>query len=128
MAKTRIILFFILILYSFEQSNNNYYSSMCETSTNPSSDKYDCIDRGDDDFDELGNHCCHRTNVYTDGTTKYECEFFTENDDYGDMNAYIESEKKQNANFKEIRIDCFQKYMNYNLVLLIAFLFIIHYF
>ena len=126
MARTRIIIFVILILYSLEQSKDNAYSSKCEDAPNPGSDKYVCLDREEDDYGELGIHCCHRTNEYTDGTTKYECELFMENDKYEDIDGYIDDEKRDNSNYKDIKIDCFQKYINYNLILLIAFLFAIN--
>ena len=127
MAKTRIIIFLILILYSFEQSDDKSYSSECEKAPNPGSDKYVCIDRENDSYEELGMHCCHRTNKLVDGTTNYVCEFFTEGEDYGDIDGYIESEKIDNPNYYEdIKIDCFQKYMDYNLFLFIAFLFAIN--
>ena len=125
MAKTLIIIFVILILYSFEQSNDNSYSSKCEE-INPGSEKYECFDNEDDVFEDLGMHCCHRTNELTDGTTKYECEFFTENNDYEDIDGYIETEKRDNPNFKEVKIDCIQRYISYNLVLIIVFLFAIN--
>ena len=126
MARTRIIIFVILILYSLEQSKDNAYSSKCEDASNPGSDKYVCLDREEDDYGELGIHCCHRTNEYTDGTTKYECELFMENDKYEDIDGYIDDEKRDNSKYKDIKIDCFQKYINYNLILLIAFLFAIN--
>ena len=126
MSRTRIIIFVILILYSLEQSKDGAYSSKCEAAPNPGSDKYVCLDREEDDYGELGIHCCHRTNEYTDGTTKYECELFMENDKYGDIDGYIDDEKRDNSNYKDIKIDCFQKYINYNLILLIAFLFAIN--
>ena len=81
---------------------------------------------GFNDYGELGIHCCHRANEYTDGTTKYECELFMENDKYEDIDGYIDDEKRDNSNYKDIKIDCFQKYINYNLILLIAFLFAIN--
>ena len=58
--------------------------------------------------------------------TDYECEFFQENDDYDDIDGYITSEMNRNSEYKDIKIDCFQKYISYNLVLLIAFLFVIN--
>ena len=114
MDNAQIIIFLILILYSFEQSNDKSYSSICESSPNPSSDIYDCLDRKNDDFEELGMHCCHRTNVFTDGTTKYECELFMENDDYEDINGYIESEKRDNPNYRNIYIHCLSNDKSYS--------------
>ena len=124
MVKTQIIIFLILILYSFQQSNNNVYSSKC-TNVVPD-DKYDCFDIETEDFEDLGMHCCHRTNTYTNGKTDYECEFFQENDDYDDIDGFIASEMNRNSDYKDIKIDCFQKYISYNLALLIAFLFVIN--
>ena len=78
MARTRIIIFVILILYSLEQSKDSAYSSKCEAAPNPGSDKYVCLDREEDDYGELGIHCCHRANEYTDGKIVFEClEGFT---------------------------------------------------
>ena len=125
MVKTQIIIFLILILYSFEQSKDKDFSTTCLTSV-PSAEKYVCLDLENDESEELGMHCCHRTNIYNDGRTGYECELLQKGENYDDINGFIEDEKKLNENLSDIKIDCFQKYISYNLVLLIAFLFVIN--
>ena len=126
MAKTQIIIFLILILYSFEQSDDGAYTKICSQPI-AGSDKYQCLDRENDEFDELGMHCCHRTNKLLSGQTTYECELMTERVNYDDIDGFIAREKEANPNYYEdITIDCFQKYISYNLVLLIAFLFVIN--
>ena len=123
MAKARIIIFFLLIMYTFEQSSNEY-SRIC-VSTKPSSDKYDCLERENDDYEDLGMHCCHRTDKYKSGNTNYECQFLIEGDNYEDIDGLIDKEKNDDPNYEDIKIDCFQKYISYNLVLLISFIFVI---
>ena len=116
MINCRIILFLLFLINTCFSS----YWDDCDPSSIPSSDPIECNDRLlEEDKEDYNVHCCHLANI-RENTTNYECQLLVD-DDYNDIDGYKANLMQQDSALIDVKINCYQSFININLVLLLCF-------